>query len=205
MLPIFAGASALNFDLNVKVLKETIKLSERLGFESLWVPDHLNLGHRGEILEAWTFLAAASQTCDRMHLGALVLCVSHRSPALVAKMAATLDALSDGRLELGLGVGWRGSEQLSYGLPWNPSVRVRDQQLVEAIEIIKGMWANERFSYVGRYFTVVDAVCFPKPVQKPHPKIWIGGAGEKLVLRSVAKYADGWNIGRVSPDEYAHN
>jgi alkanesulfonate monooxygenase SsuD/methylene tetrahydromethanopterin reductase-like flavin-dependent oxidoreductase (luciferase family) len=204
VLPIFAGASALDYDLKNRELKGIIEAAEQLGYDSLWVPDHLNLGYRGEILEAWTVLAAASQLCKRMHLGGLVLCVSHRSPALLAKMSSTLDVLSNGRVELGIGVGWRGSEQMSYGLPWIPSVRERVQQLTEAVEIVKGMWTNDHFTYLGKYFKVENAVCLPKPVQKPHPRIWIGGAGEKLVLKAVAKYADGWNIGNVPPEEYTH-
>jgi len=204
VLPIFAGASAFDYGVKIQELKGTVELAEKLGFNSIWVPDHLTLGYQGEILEAWTVLAAASQLCKRMHLGGLVLCVSHRAPALLAKMTSTLDVLSNGRVELGIGAGWRASEQLSYGLPWNPSLRERLQQLTEAIEIIKGMWANESFSYSGKYFKVDRAICVPKPVQKPHPRIWIGGAGEKLTLRTVAKYADGWNVGNVSPEEYAH-
>jgi alkanesulfonate monooxygenase SsuD/methylene tetrahydromethanopterin reductase-like flavin-dependent oxidoreductase (luciferase family) len=117
-------------------------------------------------------------------------------------MAASLDVLSNGRLELGLGAGWRGSEQVSYGLPWVPSTKARVQMLVEAIEIIKGMWSNDTFTYTGTYYHVTDAVCNPKPVQE-HPKIWLGGSGEMVVLKAIAKYADAWNIGEFSPEEYA--
>jgi len=201
-LPVFAGASAWDYDLDFAVMKSVILECERLGFDSLWVPDHLTMGYKGQILECWTVLAAASQLTERMRLGTLVLCVSQRSPALLAKMGATLDLLSNGRLEFGLGAGWRGSELTSYGLPWEPSTKARVQRLVEALEIIKGMWTNESFTYTGSYYSVKDAVCMPQPVQKPHPKIWLGGSGEKVVLRAIAKYADGWNAGEIPPDEY---
>jgi len=203
-LPVLAGASAWNYDLDFRVMKSVVLECERLGFDSLWVPDHLTMGYKGQILECWTVLAAVSQLTERMRLGTLVLCVSHRSPALLAKMGATLDFLSNGRLEFGLGAGWRGSELTSYGLPWEPSTKARVQRLVEALEIIKGMWTNEKFTYTGRYYSVKDAVCMPHPVQKPHPKILLGGSGEKVVLRAIAKYADGWNAGEIPPDEYVH-
>lgn len=147
VLPVFAGASAWDYGLEFGAQKRIIEVSEKLGFDSLWVCDHLNLGYGGQILEAWTVLSAASQLTERMHLGTMVLCATHRSPALLAKMAATLDVISNGRLELGLGAGWRASEQISYGLPWEPSVKARADRLVEATEIIKGMWTNERFTY----------------------------------------------------------
>lgn len=204
VLPIFAGASALDFRLNTEHLAQTAKIAEGLGFDSLWVPDHLSMGKGGEILEAWTVLSAISQHCHRMHLGGLVLCATHRSPALLAKMSATLDVMTCGRLELGIGAGWRGSEQRSYGLPWNSSARVRVEQLCETIEILKGMWTNESFSFTGKHYKVQGAVCLPRPIQKPHPNIIIGGAGEKLVLKAVAMYGNGWNVGTVSPEEFAH-
>jgi alkanesulfonate monooxygenase SsuD/methylene tetrahydromethanopterin reductase-like flavin-dependent oxidoreductase (luciferase family) len=106
-------------------------------------------------------------------------------------------------MELGLGAGWRASEQISYGLPWEPSAKARVQRLIETVEIVKGMWSNESFTYSGRYYNVKDAVCAPKPLQKPYPRIWLAGKGEKLVLKTVAKYADGWNVDEISPEEFA--
>ena len=110
--------------------------------------------------------------------------------------------ISNGRLELGLGAGWRQSEQVSYGLPWESSAKARIQRLIETVEIIKGMWTNDVFSYTGRYYTIKDAVCNPKPVQKPHPRIWLAGKGEKLILKEIAKHADAWNADEISPQEY---
>jgi len=202
-LPVYAGASAFDYNVDFGVIKSTISDCEELGFNSLWVPDHLTLGRDGYNLECWTVLSAASQLCESMRLGTLVLCAAHRSPALLAKMAATLDVLSNGRMELGLGAGWRASEQISYGLPWEPSAKARVQRLIETVEIVKGMWSNESFTYSGRYYNVKDAVCAPKPLQKPYPRIWLAGKGEKLVLKTVAKYADGWNVDEISPEEFA--
>jgi len=122
---------------------------------------------------------------------------------LLAKMGATLDVISNGRLELGLGAGWRRSEQVSYGLPWEESVKDRLQRFVETIEIVKGMWTQDMFNYDGRYYHIKDAICNPKPVQKPHPRIMLAGRGEKTVLNLVAKYADAWNIDEVTPAEYS--
>jgi len=203
-IPVFSGASAWDYNLDFRLMKSTIIACERLGFDSLWVPDHLAMGYKGQIFECWTVLAAASHLTEKIRLGTLVLAATHRCPAVLAKMAATLDVLSNGRLELGLGAGWRASEQTSYGLPWEPSVKERIQQLTETVEIIEGMWSNESFTYSGSYYNVKDAVCAPKPLQKPHPRIWLGGSGEKLVLKTVAKYADGWNVGEIPPEEYAH-
>ncbi len=202
-LPTFAGASAWDLALNFETMKSTIRTSEQLGFDSLWVPDHLTMGHDSQIFEAWTVLAAASQLSERIRLGTLVTCASHRPPALLAKMAATLDVISNGRLELGLGAGWRRSEQISYDLPWETSFKRRLRRLIETVEIVEGMWSNRNFSYTGQYYKVDSAVCEPKPIQKPCPRIWLGGSGEKWLLNVVAKYADGWNVGEIRPEEYA--
>jgi alkanesulfonate monooxygenase SsuD/methylene tetrahydromethanopterin reductase-like flavin-dependent oxidoreductase (luciferase family) len=187
----------------MKDIRSIIKSSENLGFDSLWVCDHLTMGLDGCNLEGWTVLSAASQICESMQLGTLVLSATHRPPALLAKMGATLDVLSNGRLELGIGAGWRRSEQVSYGLPWEESVKDRVQRLVETVKIVKGMWTEHTFSYTGRFYEVKDAVCNPKPLQKPHPRIMLAGRGEKLILKVVAKYADAWNIDEVTPEEYA--
>jgi alkanesulfonate monooxygenase SsuD/methylene tetrahydromethanopterin reductase-like flavin-dependent oxidoreductase (luciferase family) len=201
-LPIFTVANPSGYTVNAKDLKTMVTSSEELGYDSLWVCDHLTMGREGYNLEAWTVLSAASQLCASMRLGTLVLSASHRPPALLAKMAATLDVLSNGRMELGLGAGWRRSEQESYGLAWEPSARDRIRRLVETVEIVKGMWTNQAFSYSGRFYMVKDAICNPKPLQK-HPKLWLAGRGEGLMLKAIAKYADAWNIDEVTPQEYA--
>jgi len=138
-----------------------------------------------------------------MRLGTLVLCNSHRYPSLTAKMAATLDIISNGRVILGIGAGWNESEHKAYGISWNPSPWSRIEQMMEGVEIIKRMWTEEKPSYEGKYYKIKDAVCNPKPVQKPHPPIFIGGVGEKFMLRIVAKYANGWNTPPLPVEVYA--
>ncbi len=180
-------------------------MSEKLGYDSLWVPDHVMLGHNNENFEAWTVLAAMSQITQTLRLGTLVTCPSHRPPAMLAKTAATLDILSNGRLEFGIGAGWMFTEQIAYGLPWEKTPKDRIGRLIDTLEIVKGMWTSDGpFSYSGKYLQVKDAVCAPKPIQNPHPRIWIGGGGEKRTLAVAAKYGDGWNNGELTPEEYAH-
>jgi alkanesulfonate monooxygenase SsuD/methylene tetrahydromethanopterin reductase-like flavin-dependent oxidoreductase (luciferase family) len=122
---------------------------------------------------------------------------------MLAKMSSTLDVISGGRFELGIGAGWAKTEHESYGIPFGKP-RERVQRLEEAVTIVKKMWTEDSASFQGRYYTVIGAVCEPKPVQKPRPLIWIGGGGEKLTLRAVAKLADGCNFIGLSPDEYKH-
>jgi len=187
-------------------IRDGVILCENLGFDSVWMADHLIFGRDGAILECWTTLAAMASLTNRIRLGSLTLCQSHRHPSVLAKMAATLDTISKGRLNFGIGAGWNKEEQDAYGLKWDGSPAVRICRMEEVIEIAKKMWTEERPSYEGRFFTIKDAVCNPRPMQKPHPPIWIGGGGEKLMLRAVAKHADGWNwSGSVSDFEHKLN
>lgn len=165
---------------------------ERLGFHSMWFADHLVL--RGPRLEGWTLLSALAPVTEKIRLGSLVLCNSFRNPALLAKMSATLDVISGGRLELGIGAGWHEAEYRAYGYEF-PDARTRIRQLEEGVKIIRMMWTQEHPTYEGEYFSISDGYCEPKPVQKPHPLITIGGGGEKFLLRVVAKYADRCNLG----------
>jgi len=176
------------------VIQARVQLAERLGFHSVWFVDHM--WSRGlpdfEHLEAWTLMSAIAAVTERIRIGTLVLCNSYRSPALLAKMAASLDNISGGRLLLGLGAGWMEEEYLAYGYPF-PSTRVRIEQLEEALCIIKLLLSEPRASFQGKYYAIDDAVNNPKPVQRPHPPILIGGAGEQRLLRVVAEHADIWN------------
>jgi F420-dependent oxidoreductase-like protein len=203
-LPINAGTSAWDESLNFERMKDVTRVCERLGYESIWAPDHLMTGDSLQTLEVWTVLAGLSQVTETMRLGTLVDCTTHRNPALLAKIAATLDIMSNGRVDLGIGAGWNGYEQLAYGLPWEEVPKARIQRLVEAVKIIRGMWTNDRFTFKGKYYSVNEAACLPKPIQKPSPKILIGGKGEKLLLRAVARYADAWNIDELTTEDYAH-
>jgi F420-dependent oxidoreductase-like protein len=156
------------------------------------------------ILECWTTLATLSSLTTRIRLGTMVLCSSFRNPALLAKMAATLDVISGGRLEFGIGAGVQKEEHIAYGMPF-PEARIRIERMKEAVEIIKKMWTEEKASYKGKHYEINEAICEPKPVQKPHPPITIGGGGEKLTLKVTAQYADRYDFGYLpSLELYKH-
>lgn len=157
---------------------------EELGYYSINLVDHLSNNR----LEGWTTLSILGSLSDKIRLGHTVLCNSLRNPALLANMAATLDILTKGRFELGLGAGWTKSDYDTCGLPYSKA-SIRITQSEEAVQIIKKMWTEEETSFEGKYYWIKDARC-PKPVQNPHPPIMIGGGGERLLLRVVAKHAD---------------
>ena len=175
------------------LIRDIVLECERLGYHSVLLDDHLML-KKMPILECWTTLSALSSVTERIRLGTMVTCNSFRNPSLLAKMAATIDNISNGRLELGIGAGVQKNEHNSYGFPF-PSSKARIERLNEAVEIIKKLWTEEKTSYNGKHYTIRDAVCEPKPVQKPYPPITIGGGGEKLTLRVAAKHADRYDWG----------
>lgn len=162
--------------------------AERLGFEAVWVSDHLMSGSK-PILECFSTLAALASATSAIRLGSLVACNSYRYPSILAKIAATIDHISNGRLEFGLGAGWNVEEYQGYGIPF-PSTGTRLNQLQESLKIIQLMWTNETASFTGQYYQIHNAVCEPKPVQMPYPPITIGGSGERRTLQLVAQYAD---------------
>jgi F420-dependent oxidoreductase-like protein len=171
--------------------------ADALGYDSIWVDDHfyavVRPPHEPQ-MEAWTLLSALARETQRIGVGILVTCNSYRSPALVAKMVATVDVLSGGRLIHGMGSGWYQSEYEGYGYEF-PSVPVRLAQLDESLRVQKLLFTEERPSFSGRWYRLQEAWCSPKPVQKPHPPILIGGGGERVLLRLVARHADIWNNG----------
>lgn len=178
---------------------------ERLGYDSIWAYDHLApyWTRRGQAFECWTLLAAIAQRTKKIKLGSLVTNVNLRNPALLAKITSSLDNLSDGRLILGLGTGDRmsRSELLSYGYSF-ASVDERVERLREAVLILKAMWTKDQATFEGRYHRVLNAVNYPKPIQKPHPPIWIGGKHPKI-LDVVAEMADGWNYWEIRRETLA--
>jgi F420-dependent oxidoreductase-like protein len=196
-LPFYAFKSGNPFNR----LKEVVLECENLGYDSVWLDDHLMFEKRS-ILECWTTLSALSTVTSKIRLGSMVLCNGFRNPALLAKMAATLDIISNGRLEFGIGAGVQEDEHLAYGIPFHkPQARI--SRLKEAVEIIKKLWTQEKTSYMGKHYKTSEAVCEPKPVQKPHPPITIGGSGEKLTLKVAAQHADRYDWGYVpSMDMY---
>jgi alkanesulfonate monooxygenase SsuD/methylene tetrahydromethanopterin reductase-like flavin-dependent oxidoreductase (luciferase family) len=172
---------------------------ERLGFDALWLYDHLYApGVPGQpSLEAWTLATALLARTERLRVGHLVLCNSFRHPALVGKMATTLDVISGGRLELGLGSGSVEQEHHEAGIPWG-TARERSERLGEALEIITRMFAatpaQPTATWEGKHYAVRDLPNLPAPVQQPRPPIHVGGAGPRLTLPLVARYADVWNV-----------
>jgi F420-dependent oxidoreductase-like protein len=147
----------------------------------------------GAVLECWSTLSALAATVPRMRVGTIVLGNTYRHPSVVAKMAAQVDIICNGRLLLGMGAGWQQNEHEAYGIPFY-SLRERLERLDEACEIIRLLWTEHRANFQGRYYQLSDAPLDPKPVQKPHPELMIGGAGERVTLRIVAKRADHWNV-----------
>jgi alkanesulfonate monooxygenase SsuD/methylene tetrahydromethanopterin reductase-like flavin-dependent oxidoreductase (luciferase family) len=169
-------------------------------FDSLWFPDHVQYGHHN-VSEGWTILAFALARYPEKWCGHDVLCNSFRNPAHLAKMAAMAQAISGGRLVLGLGAGWNAEEYHAYGWPF-PSARVRIAQLAEAIQLIRAMWSGAPATFHGEHYHVSDAYCEPRP--NPAPPIMVGGAGETYLLRVVAEHADWWNYLFTSLEEYRH-
>jgi F420-dependent oxidoreductase-like protein len=168
--------------------------AEAAGFTHLWVSDHLFLDKEAvskDCLEAWTLLAALAVRTRRIRIGPMVTAQSYRNPALLAKIAAGVDRMSDGRLEFGLGAGWKEEEYRGYGYDFPPA-GVRVTQMIETLEICRRMWTEERATYHGKYHRIDDALCSPKPLQRPLP-IWIGGR-QPRVMRVAARYAHAFNV-----------
>jgi F420-dependent oxidoreductase-like protein len=183
---------------------EIAQLADSLGYDSVWVYDHVHNVPRPAheaVFECWTAVTAISQLTTRVRLGQMVGCNSYRNPALLAKITSTVDVVSGGRLDWGIGAGWYENEYRSYGYEF-PKPKDRIGMLRETVEIVKGMWLEPETTYRGSYYEVVRANCDPKPLQSPHPPVWIGGGGEQLTLRVVAKHADCSNFGG-KPEEFA--
>ena len=184
---------------------EVAEAAEALGYDSLWVYDHVHnvpVPAHEAVFECWTTLAAISQRTSRVRLGQMVGCASYRNPGLLAKIAANVDVISGGRLDWGIGAGWYDQEYRAYGYDFPPA-RDRIAMLRETVEIVRSMWTEPDTSYSGKHFTLSGAQCDPKPLQDPHPPILIGGGGEQLTLRVVARLADRSNFGG-KPEEFAH-
>ena len=179
--------------------------AERLGYDSVWVYDHFHnvpVPAHETMFECWTTLAAISQRTSRVRLGQMVSCAGYRNPALVAKITSTIDVISGGRLDWGIGAGWYDGEYRAYGYDY-PSNAERIRILRETVEIVRSMWTRPDTTYEGRHFTISGAQCDPKPLQSPHPPIWIGGGGEQLTLRVVARHATHANFGG-NLEEWTH-
>ena len=175
-------------------------------FESAWVFDHLYpiVGDpHGPCLESWVTLTALTQATSRIRVGTMVHGMHFRHPAVTAKMAVTLDTISDGRLNLGLGAGWFQPEVNAYGLELG-TVGQRLDRFEEGVEVIARLLSQDSLDFDGKYYTLKDARCEPKGPQRPLPSITIGGSGEQRTLRIVARWADIWDALRTEPDEWKH-
>lgn len=184
-------------------LRERVQLAEALGYDSVWFYDHFYSPGSPDVpaFEAWTLVSALAAVTQKIRFGHLVLCNAFRHPALLAQMALTLDAISNGRIDLGLGSGSVQREFEEYGLPY-PSFRERTEQLEEAVQIIKLLFTRTRSTFDGKHYSLKDAPSPLRPVQQPHPPIMIGGGGEKFTLPLVARHADVWNCPTYSLGEY---
>ena len=184
---------------------EVAELAETLGYDSLWVYDHFHnvpVPAHETMFECWTTLAAISQRTERIKLGQMVGCSPYRNPGLLAKITANIDVISGGRLIWGIGAGWYEHEFTGYGYEFLPAAD-RIRVLRETVEIVTAMWREPDVSYQGRHFTLEGAQCDPKPLQSPRPQVLIGGGGEQLTLRVVARLADASNFGG-KPHEFTH-
>jgi F420-dependent oxidoreductase-like protein len=174
-------------------------------FESGWVFDHFYpiVGDSsGPCLEGWTVLTALAQATRRLRLGVLVTGIHYRHPAVLANMAATIDVISDGRLELGIGAGWNEEESGAYGIELG-TLRERSDRFEEACQVLIGLLSQPVTDFDGKFYQLAGARCEPKGPQRPHPPICIGGSGERRTLRTTAMYAQHWNFGGGTPEEFA--
>lgn len=178
---------------------------EALGYDWISLVDHLEavwFERDQPIYEASAALAALAAYTSKVRISTLAICNNFRNPGILAKEWATIDHISNGRLELGLGAGWNQREHDAVGIPY-PSPADRIRMLEEALTVIKKLWTESSSTFEGRYYQLRDAVSSPKPLQKPYPPIWVCGAGEQLMLKVVARHADGWNPPTIGPEEYA--
>ena len=191
--PLRFGLKLSGQDTTIEALRTVWRIADEVGFDHVWDFDHLAaIGDGGPdrpIFEGWTLQAAMAQATKRVRIGCLVTGNTYRHPVLLAKEAVTVDHLSGGRLEFGIGAAWAEIEHSMYGIE---GLDHRVGRLSESLKIIKSLWTEERTSFDGRYYHLNDAIANPKPVQKPHPPIWIGASGEST-LRLVARHADVWN------------
>jgi F420-dependent oxidoreductase-like protein len=172
------------------------KEAEQAGFDAIWLYDHFHtvpIAQLETTFECWTSMAALARETSAIKLGQMVTCNSYRPPSLLAKMASGVDVMSGGRLILGIGAGWYENEYTAYGFDY-PETPERLRMLRESLQVIKAMWTQDRAEFEGKYYRLRGAINEPKPLQKPHPPIWIGGGGEKVTLKLVAQYGDACNF-----------
>lgn len=176
-------------------LVERVQFAEASGFDGAWVFDHfkpLYGSPNGPCLEAWTLLAGLAAVTSKIRLGVLVTGITYRHPSILATEAITVDHISNGRLELGVGAAWHQPEHEALGIAF-PSIKERAERLEEGVQLMRLLMTKDRASFAGRHYQLRSATYRPRPVQKPHPPIWIGAGGEQLMLPIVARQADAWH------------
>jgi F420-dependent oxidoreductase-like protein len=195
------GVDVSQHQLEWPELQKRVTWAEEVGFDSAWVFDHFTVLYgdpTGPCLEAWTLLAALAAVTSRIRLGALVTGVTYRHPSLLAAEAVTVDHVSSGRLDIGLGAAWHEEEHRRLGFDFPPAGE-RIAQLEETLQVVKGLLTGDDFDFEGRYHRLQKAFYRPRPVQQPYPPIWIGATGERVMLPLAARHADVWHgFGSVS-------
>lgn len=185
------------FGFNYEDISKIGRIGLENGFSTLWFSDHFMLDAESTdrvLLDPWLVMTTLVREFTELKVGSLVFCNSYRNPALHAKMGATLDVLSGGRFEFGIGAGWKKLEYNAYGYEF-PNDMTRIAQLAEAIQIIRSIWTDDKSSFNGIHYQIKDLVSFPKPIQKPHPTIWVGTMyGKEHMLKLTAKHGDGINL-----------
>jgi F420-dependent oxidoreductase-like protein len=202
--PLRIGLKNSGQDTTIQALRDVWRIADEAGFDHVWVFDHLAsigpIGPDRPVYEGWALQAAIAQATSRVRIGCMVTGNTYRNPALLAKLAVTVDHLSGGRLEFGIGAAWAAIEHQMYGIE---GLDHRVGRLRESLEVITSLWTKDRTTLDGRYYHFNDAIGNPKPLQKPHPPIWIGAGGPQM-MEVVVRYADVWNCsGASSPQEAA--
>ncbi len=202
--PLRLGLKNSGQDTTIEALRDVWRIADEAGFDHVWVFDHLaSIGAGGpdrSVYEGWALQAAIAQATSRVRIGCLVTGNTYRNPALLAKLAVTVDHLSGGRLEFGIGAAWAEIEHQMYGIE---GLDHRVGRLRESLEVITSLWTKDRTTLDGRYYHFSDAIGNPKPIQKPHPPIWIGAGGPQM-MEVVVRFADVWNCaGASTPQEAA--
>jgi F420-dependent oxidoreductase-like protein len=193
--PLRIGLKIIQQTHPIDVLRDAWIIADEGGFDHIWAFDHMLSVHsdpRQPVLDGWTLLASMAEVTHRARIGLNVTGNLYRHPGLLAKIATTVDHLSGGRLEFGIGAAWNEPEFAMMGLACPPAA-VRIRMLDEACQVLKALWTQERATFSGRHYTLSEAIAEPKPLQKPHPPIWIGGSGPRFTLRAAARHADVWN------------
>ena len=201
--PLRFGIKVAQMGGSFAEIRDAWREADRLGFDTGWLHDHL-LNQNDVTLpedEGWTVLTALLVESRRIRGGLMVTANTFRHPGVLAKMATTLDVVSGGRVEVGLGAGWFEQEHHQYGVPL-PPLGERMRRLDEACRVLKALWTEPRATYAGTYYELRDAIHEPKPVQRPHPPLVIGTRGERVGLRIVARHAQAWNMANGSAEEF---